>query len=196
MGAAMTEANGCKNKQIYIVGGGNSAGQGAVYLSNYAKNVKILIRREDLTSSMSSYLIDQINGIGNIEVIGKTQVIQAKGEDHLSELVLENMETGEPYEVEADGLFIFIGARPYTQWVKIPLLKNQKGYIETGNALQLYEEFPKIWKLDREPYSLETCQPGIFAAGDVRAGAMNRVASAVGEGAMAIKFVHQYLAEN
>lgn len=194
-GAAMTEANACKNKKVYIVGGGNSAGQGAVYLSQFAEKVTILIRREDLTSSMSSYLIDQINAIDNIEVHGKREVAEACGSDHLEKLVIQNIENDTTYEVAADALFIFIGARPYTDWMASQWLRDQKGYLLTGRDLLLAESFKKVWKLDREPYLLETCVPGIFAAGDVRSGAMNRVASAVGEGAMAIKFVHEYLAE-
>lgn len=194
-GAAMTEANACREKEVYIVGGGNSAGQGAVYLSQFAKTVRILIRKPDLTATMSSYLIDQINAIPNIEVHGRRQVLQAKGNEHLESLLLENMEDQSGYEVPADALFIFIGARPYTDWLDGQIIRNQKGYLKTGNDLMTDPAFAKVWKRDREPFLLETCVPGIFAAGDVRAGAMNRVASAVGEGAMAIKFVHEYLAE-
>ena len=194
-GAAMTEANACREKEVYIVGGGNSAGQGAVYLSQFAKTVRILIRKPDLTATMSSYLIDQINAIPNIEVYGRRQVLQAKGNEHLESLLLENMEDQSGYEVPADALFIFIGARPYTDWLDGQIIRNQKGYLKTGNDLMTDPAFAKVWKRDREPFLLETCVPGIFAAGDVRAGAMNRVASAVGEGAMAIKFVHEYLAE-
>jgi thioredoxin reductase (NADPH) len=194
-GAAMTEANACREKEVYIVGGGNSAGQGAVYLSQFAKTVRILIRKPDLTATMSSYLIDQINAIPNIEVHGRRQVLQAKGNGHLESLLLENMEDQSTFEVPADALFIFIGARPYTDWLDGQIIRNQKGYLKTGNDLMADSAFAKIWKRDREPFLLETCVPGIFAAGDVRAGAMNRVASAVGEGAMAIKFVHEYLAE-
>ena len=194
-GAAMTEAQACREKQVYIVGGGNSAGQGAVYLSQFAKIVRILIRKPDLTATMSSYLIDQINAIPNIEVHGRRQVLQAKGNGHLETLLLENMEDQASYEVPADALFIFIGARPYTDWLDGQIIRSEKGYLKTGNDLMADPAFAKIWKRDREPFLLETCVPGIFAAGDVRAGAMNRVASAVGEGAMAIKFVHEYLAE-
>lgn len=195
-GAATTEAGAVKGKQVYVVGGGNSAGQGAVYLSKFAEKVHILIRREDLRATMSSYLIDQIDGIDNIEVMGKRQVVKACGEGHLQRLEIENMLDQSSGEVSADALFIFIGARPATDWlVHNDILRSEKGFIETGKELMRYDNFKKIWKLEREPYLLETCQPGIFAAGDVRAGAMNRVASAVGEGAMAIKFVHAYLAE-
>ncbi len=194
-GAAMTEANACREKEVYIVGGGNSAGQGAVYLSQFAKTVRILIRKPDLTATMSSYLIDQINAIPNIEVHGRRQVLQAKGNEHLESLLLENMEDQSGYEIPADALFIFIGARPYTDWLDGQIIRNQKGYLKTGNDLMADPAFAKVWKRGREPFLLETCVPGIFAAGDVRAGAMNRVASAVGEGAMAIKLVHEYLAE-
>lgn len=195
-GAATTEAGAVKGKQVYIVGGGNSAGQGAVYLSKFAEKVNILIRREDLRATMSSYLIDQIDNIDNIEVLGRRQVLKACGEGHLERLVIEDMEAKTSFEVPAGALFIFIGAKPATDWLlHNDILRSKKGYIETGKELVRYDDFKKIWKLEREPYLLETCQPGIFAAGDVRAGAMNRVASAVGEGAMAIKFVHAYLAE-
>ncbi len=195
-GAANTEANACKDEEVYIVGGGNSAGQAAMFLSNYARNVYILIRRPDLSSSMSQYLIDQINGTSNIHVCGHTEVMEARGDDRLRELVLKNSRSDHDKTVAAGALLIFIGAKPYTDWLELNIIKDDKGFIETGNGLNKYDDFRKIWKLDREPFLLETCSPGIFAAGDVRAGAMNRVASAVGEGAMAIKFVHEYMTEN
>ena len=119
-----------------------------------------------------------------------------RGKDHLEQIVVENIETGEKEEREANALFIFIGARPYTDWLPEDIIKNEKGYVETGNGLKTADGFPKLWKKERDPFMLETSIPGILAAGDVRAGAMNRVASAVGEGAMAIKFVHEYLSEN
>jgi len=195
-GSSMTEAQACHNKEVYIVGGGNSAGQSAVYLSKFAKNVHIVIRKKDLSSSMSSYLIDQIDAIENITVLGHTNITKAIGKnERLQELKLSNSATAETKTVKADALFIFIGARPYTDWLALDIIKNERGFIETGRDLTRYDNFRKIWKKDREPFLLETCSPGIFASGDVRAGAMNRVASAVGEGAMAIKFVHEYLAE-
>ncbi len=195
-GAAMTEAQSCRDRTVYVVGGGNSAGQGAVYLSKFAREVNILIRKPDLSSSMSSYLIHQIDGIENIHVHGYRQVQQVCGDGNVEKLVIENLQENTQFEVPADALFIFIGARPYTDWLDSEhIIRNPKGFIETGNDLLRYPDFKKIWKRDRKPFLLETCQPGIFAAGDVRAGAMNRVASAVGEGAMAIKFVHEYLAE-
>ena len=195
-GASTTEAHACKNQDVYIVGGGNSAGQSAMYLSNYAARVFIVIRKSDLSSTMSQYLIDQINVTSNIHLIGETIIGQAYGTDKLEEICLENIITKERKQVKAAAVFIFIGAKPITDWIKLDIIKDDKGFIETGRELLKYESFKKSWKLSREPFLLETCSPGIFAAGDVRAGAMNRVASAVGEGAMAVKFVHEYLAEH
>jgi len=195
-GAATTEAAACKNQDIYIVGGGNSAGQAAMYLSKFAKNVYIVIRKPDLSSSMSQYLIDQIAGTDNIEVLGNHEVTEVKGGERLEELVLKNNLENSEFTKPAVALFIFIGAKPVTDWLNTELIKDQRGFLETGNSLMKYEGFKKSWKLKREPFLLETCVPGIFAAGDVRAGAMNRVASAVGEGSMSIKMVHEYLASS
>lgn len=194
-GAAMTEATACKEKQVFVVGGGNSAGQAAMYLSKFAKEVYILVRKEDLKPTMSSYLIDQIAGRENIHIWGKSEIKEAIGSDKLEQLVIENIETLETKTVAADALYIFIGAKPFTDWIGEHIIKDQKEFIETGRDMKLKDEFRKIWKLERDPYLLETSSPGIFAAGDVRSGAMNRVASAVGEGSMAISFVHKYLAE-
>jgi thioredoxin reductase (NADPH) len=194
-GAATTEAYACSNQDVYVVGGGNSAGQAAMYLSKYARSVHILIRKPDLSSTMSQYLIDQINATSNITVCGKTVVTEMHGEGRLEEMVIQNIENGATERVKTSSVFIFIGAKPCTDWMQLDLIRNDKGYIETGRDLIRFENFKKKWKLDREPFLLESSLPGIFAAGDVRAGAMNRIASAVGEGAMSIKFVHEYLAE-
>ena len=195
-GAATTEAYAFKDQPVYIVGGGNSAGQGAMYLSRTASEVFICIRRPDLTETMSQYLIEQIHKTPNITVLGCTEVIEGLGNERLECLVLENMDSKERKTVPASGLFIFIGAKPFTDWIEMDIIKDPKGFIATGRDMARYADFREIWKQNREPFSLETCSPGIFAAGDVRAGAMNRVASAVGEGAMAVSFVHKYLAEN
>lgn len=195
-GAATTEAHACREQDVYIVGGGNSAGQAAMYLSNFANNVFIVIRKKDLTSTMSHYLIDQIKGTPNIHLTPQTIVKEVNGEERLEEIQLQDINSNETRKVKAAALFIFIGARPLTDWLKLDIIKDKRGFIETGRDLVRHSEFKKVWKLEREPFLLETCSPGIFAAGDVRAGAMNRVASAVGEGAMAVKFVHEYLAEN
>lgn len=195
-GAATTEAYAFKGKPVYIVGGGNSAGQGAMYLSRTASEVFICVRRPDLSETMSQYLIDQINQTPNITVLGCTEVVQGVGDGELESLILENMDTHEQRTVPAAGLFIFIGTKPFTDWIEMDILKDPKGFIATGRDLAKYANYKDVWKQTREPFLLETCSPGIFAAGDVRAGAMNRVASAVGEGAMAVSFVHKYLAEN
>ncbi|HTF17036.1 MAG TPA: FAD-dependent oxidoreductase [Chryseolinea sp.] len=195
-GAAMTEAYACSSKDIYMIGGGNSAGQGAMYLSHYARKVYIVIRKEDLSSTMSQYLIDQIKKTPNIEILPFSAVTKAFGNGKLEALEIADLKTKDARRVNTSALFIFIGARPVTNWIGLDIIKDDKGFVETGRDLMKYDAFQKIWKLKREPFLLETCCPGVFAAGDVRAGAMNRVASAVGEGAMAIKFVHEYLAEN
>jgi thioredoxin reductase (NADPH) len=194
-GAATTEASACTGKEVYVIGGGNSAGQAAMYLSKFAKNVHIIIRRDDLTATMSAYLITQIAETPNIVVLPNTEVIEAEGTNCLEKLTIQNCKTKESEVKVASALYIFIGAKPYTDWVKLDIIKNAKDFIETGRELRSYENFNKVWKLKRDPFLLETSSPGIFAAGDVRAGAMNRVASAVGEGSMAISFVHKYLAE-
>jgi thioredoxin reductase (NADPH) len=195
-GAATTEAANCKEKRIYIVGGGNSAGQAAMHLSNFAKEVKIVIRNEDLTSTMSAYLIDQIAGTQNISILPKTEVAGGTGSDRLEKITLRNLDTNATEEVKCDALFVFIGAKPFTDWLKDTFLKDEKEFLMTGRDLILHSEFKKRWKKQRDPYLLETSVPGVFAAGDVRSGAMNRVASAVGEGSMAISYVHRFLAEN
>ncbi|SOD95459.1 FAD-dependent oxidoreductase [Spirosoma fluviale] len=195
-GAATTEAFAFKGKPVYIVGGGNSAGQGAMYLSRTASEVCICVRRPDLSETMSQYLIDQIAQTPNITVLGCTEVVEGLGNERLECLVVENMDTKERRTVKAAGLFIFIGTKPLTDWIEMDIIKDPKGFIATGRDLAKYADFKQVWRYNREPFSLETCSAGIFAAGDVRAGAMNRVASAVGEGAMAVSFVHKYLAEN
>ncbi|MVM30758.1 response regulator [Spirosoma sp. HMF4905] len=195
-GAATTEAYAFRGKPVYVVGGGNSAGQGAMYLSRTASEVFICVRRPDLSETMSQYLIDQIGRTPNITVLGCTEIVEGLGNEQLECLILENMDSHARRKVQAAGLFIFIGTKPFTDWIEMDIIKDAKGFIATGRDLGRYADFKQVWKHDREPYLLETCSAGIFAAGDVRAGAMNRVASAVGEGAMAVSFVHKYLAEN
>lgn len=194
-GAATTEANSCRNKEVFVVGGGNSAGQGAMYLSQFAEKVYLMIRKEDLSATMSAYLIEQIKNTKNIELLSHSEIIEASGSDRLESLTIRNNAQGIEKSMKADALFIFIGARPYTDWMQESIKKDQKGFLITGRDLFNQKDFKAHWKLEREPYLLETNTPGIFAAGDVRSGAMNRVASAVGEGAMSISFVHKYLAE-
>jgi thioredoxin reductase (NADPH) len=193
-GAARTEARSCSAQPVYIIGGGNSAGQAAMYLSTYASQVFIVIRGDSLAASMSAYLIEQIGQTPNIQILPRTQVREACGEHSLEAVVIQQ-EGREPEKQPARALFIFIGAKPSTEWVCHLAICDAKGYLLTGRDLVADPRYKSAWKKDREPYLLETCVPGLFAAGDGRAGAMARVASAVGEGSMAIKFVHQYLDE-
>src|ERR1700722_2638173 len=194
-GAAMMEAAAFRDCEVFVVGGGNSAGQALMHLSKFAANVSIIIRKESLASTMSAYLIDQIATRANIHILACSEITAAAGSGRLEELIIVNAVTGESQTVKANALFIFIGARPFTDWIGLDIIKDEKGFLETGRDLKTYETFNKVWKQDRDPYLLETSCPGVFAAGDVRAGAMNRVASAVGEGSMSISFVHKYLAE-
>jgi thioredoxin reductase (NADPH) len=195
-GAAMTEASAFKDCEVFVVGGGNSAGQAAMHLSKFARNVYIVIRKDSLSSTMSAYLIDQIATRKNIHLLCRSEIVEATGTSgRLECLQIQNLDTMEVSQKQANALFIFIGARPFTDWIGLDIIKDDKGFLETGRDLTIHADFKKIWKHDRDPYLLETSCPGIFAAGDVRAGAMNRVASAVGEGSMAISFVHKYLAE-
>jgi len=192
-GAARTEARSCDQQDVYIVGGGNSAGQAAMYLATYARRVFILIRGESLAASMSAYLIEQLAQTDNVELMSFTQVREVRGDGHLEEVVIDV--NGQVETRPARALFVFIGAKPSTEWVCNLVMCDAKGYLLTGPNLVADQRFASSWKRDREPYLLETCVAGVFAAGDSRTGAMARVASAVGEGSMAIKFVHQYLDE-
>ncbi len=194
-GAAMTEAAAFRDCEVFVVGGGNSAGQAAMHLSKFARNVNIVIRKESLNSTMSAYLIDQIGTRSNIHLLSRAEITEARGSGRLEELTIAQGDNKEPLVLKADALFIFIGAKPFTDWIGMDIIKDDKGFLETGRDLKSHDSFKKIWKQDRDPYLLETSCPGVFAAGDVRSGAMNRVASAVGEGSMAISFVHKYLAE-
>jgi thioredoxin reductase (NADPH) len=192
-GAAMTEAANYADQHVYIVGGANSAGQGAMFFSRYASQVTMLVRGPSLSLSMSQYLIDQIEGTDNIDVRTDTQVVELKGKERLQSIVLENSATGEITEEPAAALFVFIGATAHTDMLENIVVRNQKGFIITGQDLMLSEESAGRWKLKRQPYMHETSVPGIFAVGDVREGSVKRVASAVGEGAIAVSMVHQYL---
>ncbi|MDX2007873.1 MAG: FAD-dependent oxidoreductase [Meiothermus sp.] len=188
-GAAITEAQACQNEDVYIVGGGNSAGQAAMYLSQFARSVHILVRGTGLAATMSQYLIEQIAATPNIRLHTCTQVVAVHGADHLEALTLAETQGGQTERVEAGALFIFIGAMPYTDWLEGAVLRDDKGFVPTGSDL------PKgVWRLERDPFLLETSVPGVFAAGDVRHESVKRVASAVGEGSIAVQFVHRYLA--
>ncbi|GAA3801496.1 response regulator [Sphaerisporangium flaviroseum] len=192
-GSAATEAPSCAGQEIYIVGGANSAGQAAVHFSRYAKRVHILIRAGDLRRSMSQYLIAQIQEIDNIEVHPHSQVVAAEGDGHLERLSMCDPRSGEIRTADTSWLFIFIGAEPRTEWLDKAVARDQRGFVLTGPDLLADGQRPPGWSLPRDPYHLESSMPGVFAAGDVRADSVKRVASAVGEGAMAVSLIHRYL---
>jgi thioredoxin reductase (NADPH) len=193
-GAAMTEARACVDEQVFIVGGANSAGQAAMYFSKYAKKITMLVRGESLKNSMSKYLIDQIAATSNIEVRTSCQVVEAMGETRLSCLKICGPDGGEE-TVPANGLFIFIGAAPNTDWLPDTVMRDTNGFLLSGPDLKVDGKLVRSWNQKREPYLLETSVPGIFVAGDVRHGSIKRVASAVGEGSISVQFIHQYLAQ-
>jgi len=192
-GAALTEAANYRDQRVFVVGGANSAGQGAMYFARYSSKVTMLVRGSSLQKSMSQYLIDQINAQENIEVMPYSEVAKVHGKDQLESITLINNQTGEKQMVPAAALFIFIGAVAHTDLVAGVVERNRVGFIPTGPDLIQNGKPPKGWTDKRSPYLLETNVPGIFAAGDVREGAVRRVASAVGNGAIAVSLIHQYL---
>lgn len=193
-GSAMTEASECADHDVYIVGGANSAGQAAVFLSRNARTVHLVVRADSLEQSMSHYLIKQIGQIANIEVHTNTEVIAADGDDHLQQIVLRDNRTGAEEKADAERLFLFIGAAPQTDWLDGVVSRDDAGYVLAGPDLMVDGARPAGWELSRPPHHLETSVPGVFVAGDVHAESAKRVASAVGEGAMAVMLVHRYLA--
>jgi thioredoxin reductase (NADPH) len=192
-GAATTEAASCAGQDVYIVGGANSAGQAAVYFARHARRVVMLVRGSSLQRSMSHYLIQQIAEIDNVEVRACTEVVAAEGDDHLQKITLRDNATGTGETVEAHWLFVFIGAAPGTGWLDGLVERDSRGFVLAGPDLVVGGQRPRGWTLDRDPYHLETSVSGVFVAGDVRAESVKRVASAVGEGAMAVTLVHRYL---
>jgi thioredoxin reductase (NADPH) len=193
-GAAGSEARAMAGRRIFIVGGANSAGQAAVNLARYAQQVTVVVRRESVASTMSQYLIDEINGTANIDIRHHTEVIGANGDERLEALILRDITTGTTEFVSAAALFVMIGAEPHTNWLPANIQRDSRGFLLTGTDLRR-DNLPGDWALQRPPLPLETSLPGVFAAGDVRQRSVKRVASAVGEGSIAATNVNQYLQE-
>ncbi len=194
-GAALSEAMACKDEEVFLIGGANSAGQAAMFFSDHARTVTMLIRGESLTKSMSQYLIEQIEATPNIVLKPYTSVVEAKGDTRLECLTLLDSRTGEKTTVPATSLFIFIGAEPMTEWLEGMVERDEKGFILSGPDLIRNGKRPANWPLERDPTLPETSVPGIFVAGDVRSGSVKRCAAGVGAGSTAVQSVHQYLAE-
>lgn len=193
-GSTMTEALSCRGADVVIVGAGNSAGQAAVYLSTLARTVYIALRGDDLGKTMSQYLVDQIGRTENIRVLHRTVVCAANGDGRLERVTLQNGDGG-TRTLDCAALFVFIGAMPNTDWLEDCVMRDARGFILTGPDVMKNGKPPRDWPLERDPFLLESSVPGIFCAGDVRHGSVKRVASGVGEGSVAISFVHQYLAD-
>jgi thioredoxin reductase (NADPH) len=194
-GAARTEALATRGKEIFLIGGGNSAGQAAMFFANYAARVTLLVRGDSLRKSMSQYLIDELATKANISIEVNSEIVSADGTDHLEAIVVKNVRTNERVRREASELFVLIGADAETEMLPAELIRDANGYICTGrDVLDLSSAVHRPWPLERDPYLLETSIPGVFAAGDVRHGSIKRVAAGVGEGSMSIAFIHQYLA--
>ncbi|MBN1092954.1 FAD-dependent oxidoreductase [Blastococcus sp. TML/M2B] len=194
-GSAMTEAAACAGEKVVIVGGANSAGQAAVFFARYASSVHLLCRGPSLAATMSHYLVEQLAEIDNVHVHTCTSVAEAHGTDHLDAVTLHDARTGEQTRVPVGHLFVFIGGEPRTHWLDGVVVRDERGFIPTGPGLLADGGRPRGWGPDRDPYLLESSVPGVFVAGDVRAESVKRVASAVGEGAMAVTLVHRYLGE-
>jgi thioredoxin reductase (NADPH) len=195
-GAGASEAKLVKDGHVIVVGGGNSAGQAALHFAPLAKRVSLVIRGESLKSTLSQYLVDRVFASPNVEVLTRTDVTKLGGETYLEEVTLRHRDTGEERIIKAPWLFACIGGEPHTQWAEqVGIVRDEAGYLVTGPDLIRAGQRPANWPLDRDPYYLETSIPGMFAAGDVRHGSVKRCASAVGEGAMAVAFVHRYLAQ-
>jgi thioredoxin reductase (NADPH) len=191
-GAALAEAQSVSDQDVYLVGGANSAGQAALHFAGYARQVNLVVRADRLEKSMSQYLVDRINEHPIIRVLVNSEVVEACGDEHLECLTIADRLGGSEKQVSADFLFVFIGAHPHTEWLGASIARDDRGFILSGHDLSREGVSPR-WPLEREPLLLETSLPGVFVAGDVRRSSMKRVASAVGDGAMAVYLVHQYL---
>ncbi len=192
-GSVSTEARSLGGAEVYVVGAANSAGQAALHIAKYAKRVTILTRRQELEESMSSYLVRWVEGTENVGYLARTRVVDGDGEGRLASLTLEDMDTGERRVVPAHALFVMIGATPHTDWLPDEVARDEHGYVLTGTQV-LDDALGGLWRESRPPYPLETSLPGVFAVGDVRSGSVKRVAAAAGEGSMAVRYAHEYLA--
>ncbi len=195
-GASLTEASSCSAQPVYIVGAGNSAGQAAIYLAQHASHVTLVVRGDSLAKSMSQYLVERIEHAPTIDVRSESEVVGVTGTSNLETVTIRHRKTGAEETLPGAGLFIFIGAVPQTGWLGDTVLRDERGFVLTGPVLQQPDgRYPPSWTEDRPPYLLESSVPGVFVVGDVRAGSVKRVASAVGEGSIAVQFVHQYLSK-
>ncbi|MBI3967970.1 MAG: NAD(P)/FAD-dependent oxidoreductase, partial [Chloroflexi bacterium] len=194
-GAAMTEAASCEGDDVYIIGGANSAGQAAMFFSKYARSVTLLVRGKSVTDTMSAYLIDELAERPNVSIRTHTEVVAVDGKDCLEQITIENNQTRERETLPTSSMFIFIGAQPRTDWLADIVERDKYGFILAGPDMMRDGKRPKGWNVDRDPFLLETSVPGIFVAGDVRSGSVKRVASGVGEGSIAISFIHRHLAD-
>jgi thioredoxin reductase (NADPH) len=190
-GAGAAEAQRTRDQDVYIIGGANSAGQAAVYFSRFARNVTLVVRADGLEMSMSHYLIQQVKSIPSIHLRLRSEVVSVRGSTHLETITIADRDTGCDEVVPANFLFVLIGAHPHTEWIGEAVARDEQGFILSGAELPAGGRLR--WTADREPHPLETSLPGVFVAGDVRRSSMKRVASAVGEGAMAVHLVHRYL---
>jgi thioredoxin reductase (NADPH) len=191
-GDATAEASACRGQDIYILGGGNSAGQAALLLAQFARRVIILAQEDKIEETMSRYLVDRLRQLPNVEIRTNSTVVGVEGRGRLEEITIQNVKTGQRERLPCNGLFVFIGATPRTEWLDKVIRRDEKGFILSWVDVQCdLRQWPE-WPLKREPYRLETSMPGVFVAGDVRKGSVKRLTAAVGEGAMAIQFIHQY----
>src|SRR5581483_372504 len=193
-GAGSSEASLCWHEHVVVVGGGNSGAQAAAHFARYASNVSLVVRDRSLKKTVSQYLIDRISATRNIEVLTCTEVVALHGDTMLESVTLRNKDTEEERVIKTNWLFLCLGGTPHTDWaIEVGIVRDEAGYLVTGPDLQTDGHRPPNWPLDRDPYYLETNMPGVFAAGDVRHNSVKRCASAVGEGAMAVTFVHRYI---
>lgn len=193
-GAAMTEGLRCKDKEVYIVGGANSAGQAAMYFSRFASIVHLIIRADSIRKRMSHYLVEEIHQQSNINILANTKIVSVHGDRYLSSITIKNLKSGIVSSVPTDNLFLLIGGVPSTEYLSGTFLRDENGFLLTGTNLENHPDYKSFWQLSRKPFHLETNIPGVMAIGDVRHGSAKRMAAAIGDGATAVSLVHDYIA--